>query len=131
MARGPQLRLDLPPRSGWGGARAGLIFEADDASALASGMKSISGRIAKGLNRLMRRAGRVFTDRYHAHVLRTPGEVRNAIAYVVGNFASHAHRRGEWVDIPCVDPCSSSAAVRTALRHRCLRRGPGCWRHAE
>ncbi len=43
-----------------------LVIEADDTAALASGMKSISGRIAKGLNRLMQRTGRVFTDRYHA-----------------------------------------------------------------
>lgn len=45
----------------------------------------------------MGRSGPVFSDRFHAHVLRTPAEVRNAVRYVIGNFASHARRRGERV----------------------------------
>ncbi len=49
-----------------------FVVEADDARALASGMKALSGRIAIRLNQLMKRRGRVVTDRYHAHVLRTP-----------------------------------------------------------
>jgi hypothetical protein len=48
-------------------------------------------------------------DRYHAHVLRTPVEVRNAIRYVLGNFASHAARRGERAPAGWVDPFSSAA----------------------
>ena len=37
--------------------------------------------MAKALNRLMQRRGRVFADRYHAHQLRTVGEVRAALNY--------------------------------------------------
>ena len=44
---------------------------------------------------MMGRKGPVLQDRYHAHVLRTPAEVRNALRYVLGNFESHAERRGE------------------------------------
>ncbi len=54
-------------------------------------------------------------DRYHAHVLRTPAEVRNALRYVVGNFASHAARRGERISTEWVDPYASSS-VRPPLR---------------
>lgn len=88
-----------------------LVVEADDAEALARGMRALSGRIAIGLNRLMGRRGRVFTDRYHAHVLRTPTEVRRALAYVLGNFASHALRRGEPIAVAFVDPYSSAAEL--------------------
>jgi len=88
-----------------------FIVEVDDARALARGMKALSGRIAIRLNRLMGRRGAVFADRYHAHVLRTPAEVRNALAYFVRNFASHAERRGERVLAGYVDPYSSAAPV--------------------
>lgn len=86
-------------------------MEADDSRALTGGMKAISGRIALGLNALMERRGPVFADRYHAHPLRTPAEVRNALQYVLGNFASHAVRRGKTMPSSFVDPYSS-AAVR-------------------
>jgi hypothetical protein len=72
-----------------------LIVEARDAAALGSGMKAFSIRLAKGMNRLMERRGAVLEDRYHAHVLRTPAEVRRAVDYVTRNFESHARRRGE------------------------------------
>jgi len=91
------------------GNHAHLLVEADDAAALARGMKALSGRIALGLNRLMERRGRVFQDRYHAHVLRTRAEAQRAIAYVLGNFASHARRRGEPLGPAFVDEYSSAA----------------------
>jgi hypothetical protein len=50
----------------------------------------------------------VFDDRYYAHVLKTPAEVRNAVRYVLGNFASHARRRGEPLPEDFVDPFSSA-----------------------
>ena len=42
-------------------------------------------------------------------MLRTPAEARHAVAYVLGNFASHARRRGERVPDGFVDPYSSAA----------------------
>lgn len=80
------------------------IVEADGTRRFVLGMRSLTVRLARGLNRMMRRRGPVFVDRYHAHVLRTPAEVRNAVRYVLGNFESHAARRGEprstkgWID---------------------------------
>ncbi len=86
-----------------------LIVETRGERALANGVRALSIRIARGLNAMMDRRGPVFEDRYHAHVLRTPAEVQNAIRYVLGNFASHAARRGERVGAAWVDPFSSEA----------------------
>ena len=57
-----------------------LIVEARDRNALGRGMKSISARIARAVNRAFARRGPVIADRYHLHVLRTPREVWNASA---------------------------------------------------
>ncbi|MFT3915710.1 MAG: transposase [Anaeromyxobacteraceae bacterium] len=88
-----------------------VIVEAADAGALAQGMRALAGRLAKGLNALMERRGQVFADRYHAHLLRTPAEVRNALRYVLDNFASHASRRGEPVQEADADRFSTAAAL--------------------
>jgi len=66
-----------------------LIVEADDTESLSRGMQGLGVRIAKALNRVMGARGRVFADHYHARVLRTPTELVNAIAYVLGNSAHH------------------------------------------
>jgi hypothetical protein len=88
-----------------------LIAEADGAGALGRAMRALSIRLTLRMNALLGTRGRFLQDRYHAHPLRTPTEVRNAVAYVLGNFASHAHRRGEWLPEGFVDPCSSAAPV--------------------
>lgn len=71
-----------------------LLVEADGAASLASGMRALSIRVARGLNKMMGRSGPVFADRFHAHVLRTPAEVKNALRYVLDNHASHRERLG-------------------------------------
>jgi putative transposase len=101
-----------------------LVVEADSPSALSNGVNALAARLAKGLNAVMGRRGKVFSDRFHAHVLRTPAETRNALAYVLGNFASHARRRGE-APARREDPFSSAAPVsrpRTWLLSRAERR---------
>ena len=81
-----------------------LIAEADDARALARGMQGLAIRCARRLNRAVGRSGKVFTARYHLHVLRTPTEVRRALAYVLGDARKHLGvRDAEWAD-----PCSSA-----------------------
>ena len=72
-----------------------LIVEAADRPSLARGMQGLAIRLAKTLNRLFRRAGQVWADRYHSHVLKTRREVANALRYVLGNFARHARQWGE------------------------------------
>ena len=61
------------------GSHVHLICEADGPEALASGMKSLNGTIAKAVNRRLGRKGRVIATRFHLHVLRTKTEVRNAV----------------------------------------------------
>ncbi len=72
-----------------------FLVEADSERALSRGMQGLAIRIAKALNRLMQRHGQVFADRYHAHILKTPTEVRHALRYVRANHDSHRNRRGE------------------------------------
>ena len=67
-----------------------LIVEAKDRLAMTRGMKGLTVRLARGLNSLWRRTGKVFPDRYHEHVLTTPREVRNVLAYVLKNWNRHA-----------------------------------------
>jgi len=78
-----------------------LIVEAQGTSALSTGVQGLAVRIAKRLNRLWHRRGSAFSDRYHARVLATPREVRNALVYVLQNAKHHGVHAGH------VDPCSS------------------------
>jgi putative transposase len=88
-----------------------LIVEAEDKRALARGMQGLQIRIAKGLNRVMKRHGRVFEDRYHAHVLKSVAEVRNALAYVEGNHRKHAAQRGETISARVLDGYASAGPM--------------------
>lgn len=92
-----------------------LVVEAPNRGALARAIQGLSIRIAKGLNRMMGRKGRVLDDRYHARVLRTPTEVRRAIHYVLENARKHAAQRGETYAPGYVDPYSSAGARDLAL----------------
>ena len=83
------------------------IVEARSARDLASGMKAIGARLARAVNRTFRRRGRVLADRYHLHVLRTPREVRNALAYVLLNARRHLAKLGRRLPAASVDPASS------------------------
>ncbi len=66
-----------------------LIAEAKDKRALTRGMKGLLVRVAKRLNRLWRRRGKVIADRFQERILRTPREVRNALLYVLNNARRH------------------------------------------
>jgi len=92
-----------------------LLVEAPNRQALARAIQGLSVRVAKGLNRMMGRKGRVFDDRYHARVLRTPTEVRHAIRYIVDNARKHAAQRGETYAPGYVDPYSSAGVSDLTL----------------
>lgn len=80
-----------------------LIVEAETSDALSRAMQGFTIRVAKGLNKMMRKRGRVVGDRYHAHVLRTPTEARRAVRYVRDNHRKHAEDRGETLTRAFVD----------------------------
>jgi REP-associated tyrosine transposase len=67
-----------------------LIVEAHDKITLRRGMAGLAIRVARAVNRRLRRRGRFWRDRYHARELRTPREVRNGIVYVLMNRKKHA-----------------------------------------
>ena len=69
-----------------------FIVEAENARAIARGMQGLLVRVAKALNREWDRRGKVLADRYHARILRTPREVRNALVYVLQNARKHGAR---------------------------------------
>jgi len=79
-----------------------LIVEACDRHALSRGMQGLGVRLARALNRWWGRTGRVLADRYHAHVLRSPREVRNSLAYVLENARKHR------IETAGTDSCSSA-----------------------
>lgn len=83
-----------------------LVVEAADKSALSRGIGGLAVRLARALNRRMGRTGKVWKERFHSRVLRTPRQVRHCLAYVLGNARKHRvalPQRG-------LDPCSSAAA---------------------
>ncbi|HEY2031178.1 MAG TPA: hypothetical protein VGH20_18430 [Myxococcales bacterium] len=79
-----------------------LIVEADDSGSLSRGVQGLCIRLARALNSLLNRHGRVFADHFHSRLLRTPAELCNAIHYLRGNAAHHYGEQG-------VDPFSSAA----------------------
>ena len=79
-----------------------LVIEADGPIEFERGVRGLAIRVAKAVNRVLGRRGQVWADRYHARLLRTPREVRNALVYVLNNFRKHIRgSRG-------LDPCSSA-----------------------
>lgn len=80
-----------------------LVTEVHGVHGLEQGLRSLAIRIAMRLNRAWRRRVRVFADRYHARALRTPHEVRHALAYVLLNARKHG------ILLRGIDPRSSGA----------------------
>src|SRR6476620_4313373 len=91
-----------------------LLVEAQHERSLSRGMNGLGVRVAKALNRVMRRHGRVLDDRYHGRILRTPTEVKRARTYLLTNAEKHFGLR-------FADPYTSPkpvAAPRTFLLRR-------------
>ena len=79
-----------------------LLAKADGPTEFERGVRGLAIRVAKAVNRVLGRVGRVWADRYHARMLRTPRETRNALVYVLNNFRKHLKgARG-------LDHCSSA-----------------------
>jgi hypothetical protein len=86
-----------------------IVAEADNKSSLSRGMQGLNIRIAKALNRLLRRSGGLFADHYHSRLLHSPTEVCAAIRYVLGNAEHHFAEKG-------LDYFSSASADGHAVR---------------
>lgn len=68
-----------------------LVIEAIEQRHMSRGMQGLGVRLARGLNRVFSRSGKLLLDRFHAHVLRNRIEALNAVRYVRTN---HLHHRG-------------------------------------
>jgi REP element-mobilizing transposase RayT len=83
-----------------------LVVEAESSVCLSRGMQGLCVRIARRLNRLLSRVGKLFADHFHSRLLPTPTEVARAINYVRNNARHHYGEGG-------VDPFSSAARGAT------------------
>ena len=83
-----------------------LIVETENATSLSRAVQGLCVRIARRLNALMGRKGKVFADRFHERVLASPRQVRSALRYVLLNARKHgvASPERRWLD-----PCSSAS----------------------
>ena len=98
-----------------------LIVEAGGRDSIRRGLQGLLIRIARALNKLWQRKGKVFADRYHDHILRSPKEVRNALRYVLENAKKHAAEGGVQIRTP-ID-VFSSAPWFDGFRQRIVVRG--------
>lgn len=89
-----------------------MIVEADDQRALARGMQGFQISAARHINRELggggrRRRGKVFADRYHLEVIRSPRQARHTISYVLSNWRKHREDQQGLARTWLVDPFSS------------------------
>ena len=75
-----------------------LVCEADETQALSRGVQRLASPMARKLNRLWSRRGGLFSDRFHARVIKSPRDMRNVLSYVLLNEHKNRARRGEVVD---------------------------------
>ena len=70
-----------------------LLVESAGKENLGRGMKAIAARVARAAQRAFGLAGPMLHGRYHLRILRTPQEVRRALAYVLLNARKHWRER--------------------------------------
>ncbi len=93
-----------------------LIIEASDSDALSRGIRGLTIRLARAVNRALSTPGPVWGDRYHARDLKTPRAVRNALVYVLMNARKHRFRIPSGVDSWSSAPWFTGFATRTFER---------------
>ena len=91
-----------------------FVTSSDDDDALRRGLQGLGIRLAKAINRLFNRAGKVFRERFHARGLHDFKALKNAVRYALQNARKHGVPipPNEW------DPYSS------ARYNKCLIKTP-------
>jgi REP element-mobilizing transposase RayT len=89
-----------------------MLVEAENKAALGRGMQGFMISAARHINTSLgdgerRRRGRVFADRYHVEVIKSPTQARHAISYVLSNWRKHGEDRQGLPSTWLVDPFSS------------------------
>lgn len=67
-----------------------IMAEASENSELYRGIRSFVVRFSRGIKGIVSVRGPLFDGRYHLHVLKTPTEVKRALAYILQNFSKHS-----------------------------------------
>jgi REP element-mobilizing transposase RayT len=80
-----------------------FLVEVESSLALARGMQGLTIRVARTLNRLWKRKGKVFADHYHAHPVTSPRGAHHSLRYVLNNALKHG------IALEGTDPFSSAA----------------------
>jgi REP element-mobilizing transposase RayT len=99
-----------------------FVVEGRDRQSLSRGLQGLLIRVAKALNKVWGHSGKVFADRYHDRVLKTPRAVRNAIRYVLQNGRKHA-AAGREVAVPSAIDTFTSAPWFDGFREPIVVRG--------
>ncbi|HEX3762940.1 MAG TPA: transposase [Kofleriaceae bacterium] len=89
-----------------------MLVEAADATRLARGMQGFQISAARHINSMMstaghRRCGRVFSDRYHIEVIKTPTQAHHVLSYILGNWRHHREDQQGLARTWLVDPFST------------------------
>jgi REP element-mobilizing transposase RayT len=89
-----------------------MLVEAEHKSALARGMQGFQISAARNINtalgdKLRRRRGTVFADRYHLTVVTSPTQARNTISYILLNWRKHGEDQSGLPSTWLIDPFST------------------------
>jgi REP element-mobilizing transposase RayT len=89
-----------------------MLVEAEHKAALARGMQGFQISAARNINTVLgdgkrRRRGKVFADRYHVKVIKTPTQAHHTIRYVLGNWRHHKEDQQGLASTWLVDPFST------------------------
>jgi hypothetical protein len=84
-----------------------LVVEAANREALSRGMQGLTIRVAKRINKVLGRRGKVFIHRYFETVVKSARQARNVLSYVLLNTQRHLAQSGQRCEPGWIDPCSS------------------------
>jgi REP element-mobilizing transposase RayT len=89
-----------------------MLVEAESKEALARGMQGFQISAARNINTVLggkygRRRGKVFADRYHVEVIKSPTRARRALSYVINNWRKHKEDQQGLASTWLVDPFST------------------------
>jgi putative transposase len=115
------------------GSHVHMLVEAEHKEALARGMQGFVISAARNVNIALgdgtrRRRGKVFADRYHVEVIKTPTQARHALAYVMNNWRKHGEDRQGLPSTWLVDAFSTGVLFPDWLE---LQGQPWMWKMRE
>jgi hypothetical protein len=84
-----------------------LVVKATNKAALARAMKGLNIRIARSLNKLWKRTGHLFAERFHVAIVRAQARYGKALTHLINYVINNASHHG--LQLTGVDPYCSRA----------------------